>query len=134
MEKRKSDRVQFFQLNTGEDIQPVWVFRHSNPEAILGVLLDIGAHGAQVLTDRSQDLAGGDYRLIVHCGNAQGEDDLVVNAVCRWSRHDGTLYIRNGLIFDEETSLDEIMALHNRATSWLRCEVLPRTGTVKPVR
>jgi hypothetical protein len=125
MEKRSSERVQFFQVGTGKDIQPVWVFRQTVPGAILGLLLDIGANGAQVLTDKSQDLAGGSYRLVVHGEGNSGEAALSVNAGCRWSQHEGTLYIRNGLIFDEEALVDELHALQNGEPRWLRCELLP---------
>jgi hypothetical protein len=127
MEKRKSERVQFFQVGTGRDIQPVWVFRKTSPGAILGLLLDIGGNGAQVLTDKSQDLAGGSYRLIAHSETVPGAAafTLMLNARCRWSQSEGTLYIRNGLIFDEEVSVDEVQALQPGESSWLRCEMLP---------
>jgi uncharacterized protein (DUF111 family) len=100
------------------------VFRQTVPDAILGLLLDFGANGAQVLTDKSQDLAGGSYRLIVHGVETSGDAALSVNAACRWSQHEGTLYIRNGLIFDEEALVDELHSLHNGAPRWLRCELL----------
>jgi len=126
MEKRKSERVQFFQVGTGRNIEPVWVFRKASPGAILGLLLDIGANGAQVLTDKSQNLSGGAYRLIVHAESESGAAalTLMMNARCRWSRHEGTLYIRNGLIFDEEASVDEVLALQQSESHWLRCELL----------
>jgi len=124
MEKRSSDRVQFFQVGTGKDIHPVWVFRQTSPGAVLGLLLDIGANGAQVLTSKTQDLAGGNYRLIVHADDTPGKEALSVNVRCRWSQHDGTLYIRNGLIFDEEALVDEVHALQGGGMHWLRCELL----------
>jgi hypothetical protein len=127
MEKRKSERVQFFQVGTGKDIQPVWVFRQIHPEATLGLLLDIGANGAQVLTDKSQNLHDADYRMIIHGADVFSEATLIVNGRCRWSQRQGTLYVRHGLVFDEEASDSELQALQLQKceSGWLRCELLP---------
>jgi len=61
MDNRKADRVQFFQLGTGKDISQVWVFRQTYPGATLGLLLDIGTEGAQVLTNKADELDGKSY-------------------------------------------------------------------------
>ncbi len=125
MEKRKSERVQFFQMDTGKDIQPIWVFRQIYPEATLGLLLDIGTNGAQVLTSKSEQLAGKSYRLIVQAGETDEKEALAVNVRCCWSRQDGTLYTSNGLIFDKPSSIQEVLAASDAGTRWFRCEMLP---------
>jgi len=130
MENRKSERVQFFQLGAGSNIHPVWVFRQTNPDAVLGLLLDIGADGAKILTDKAHDLAGQAYRLMIHGGNVPNEPTLTINGRCRWSQNQGTLYINNGLIFDETITGDELLELERqkREFGWLRCELLPLTN------
>jgi hypothetical protein len=120
-ERRRSERVQFFQLVTDKDIEPIWVFRQTYPEAILGLLLDINAVGVQVLTNKSQELSGDDFRMIVHAG-----DEVVkVNVRRCWSSLEGTLYMRNGFAFDEQASLPAMLAALAEGASWLRCELLP---------
>jgi hypothetical protein len=124
MEKRKSERVQFFQVHADRDLQPVWVFHQAHPEAILALLLDISTDGAQVLTDKSQYLEGGAYRLIVHADDTTGAVAVEVNVLCNWSQREGTLYIRNGLAFNEEVSVQGVLASFNAKSRWLRCELL----------
>jgi hypothetical protein len=124
MEKRKSERVQFFQVRADRDLQPVWVFRQTYPGAILALLLDISTDGARVLTDKSQDLEGGVYRLVVHADDTPGAVALAANVRCNWSQRDGTLYISNGLAFDEEVWVQGILASFNANSRWLRCELL----------
>ena len=127
MEKRRTDRVQCFQLGTDADIQPVWVFRKAHPDAILGLLLDIATDGAQVLTDKTQSLAGESnaYRLIIQSEEASDPDTVVAHTRCAWSKPDGTLYIRNGLVFDNEISMQNILSKKVKDSKWLRCELLP---------
>ena len=127
MEKRSAERVQCFQMGTDADIQPVWVFRKTHPDAILGLLLDIAADGAQVLTDKAHSLAdeSNAYRLIVQTEEAIDSVSLIENARCAWSKRDGTLYIRNGLIFSKTITVPPLLSAKVRDTKWLRCELLP---------
>jgi hypothetical protein len=118
-ERRRSERVQFFQLATDKDIEPIWVFRQTYPEAILGLLLDINAVGVQVLTNKAHELTGDTYRMIVHAG------DEVVTVRRRWSALEGTLYMRNGFAFDEQANLPALLTALAEGASWLRCELLP---------
>jgi hypothetical protein len=124
VEKRKSERVQFFQMGAGNDIRPVWVFRKTLPEAKLGLVVDIGADGVQILTDKSENLSGGDFQLIVYVDGTPDDNLLRVNARCLWSRQEGSLYNRNGLIFEEKISVQQVLAGRDAGTKWLRCELL----------
>jgi hypothetical protein len=124
MEKRKSERVQFFQVDAGKDIQPVWVFHQTHPGSKLGLLIDIGENGAQVLTGKSEELAGETFLLIVHSGEVSCEDLLKVTVRCRWSQQDGGLYVRNGLTFEERASVQAVLKKWDAGTRWLRCELL----------
>ena len=128
MEKRKPEKVQFFQLGAGKDIQPIWVFRQTNPGAVLGLLLEIGTNGAKVLTERSHDLSGGAYQLIVYAVDQPGGELLKANVQCLWSKHDGTLYIHNDLVFKHEVTVQEVLDLLHLGSGWLRCELLPLTN------
>jgi len=126
MDKRKTERVQFFQLSTERSIQPVWVFRQTHAEAVLGLLFDIGASGAQVLTTKSDELFDEKpYQLIVHADDDPVREALKVNVRRCWSRGEGTMYVRNGLIFEETVSLPHLFAIHEVEPRWLRCELLP---------
>jgi hypothetical protein len=80
-ERRRSERVQFFQLAKDKDIEPVWVFRQTYPESILGLLLDISSVGIQVLTNKSQALTAASYRMVVHAGN----ENVTLNVRRCWS-------------------------------------------------
>lgn len=128
MEKRKSERVQFFQLSMDKDIKPVWVFGQTDPEATLGLLIDITPDGAQVITNKSQELVADDYRLIAYTSEAPDREVLTVNVRRCWSRLDGTLYIRNGLVFDEQISVQPLLVARDAGSRWLRCELLPLAG------
>lgn len=125
MEKRKSERVQFFQLSMDKDIKPVWVFGQTDPEATLGLLIDITPDGAQVITNKSQELVADDYQLIAYTSEAPGREVLTVKVRRCWSRLDGTLYIRNGLVFDEQISVQPLLVARDAGSRWLRCELLP---------
>ena len=127
MEKRRTERVQCFQMETEADIQPVWVFRKTHPDAILGLLLDIAADGAQVLTDKAHSLAdeSSTYRLVIQTSEATDSASLIADARCAWSKPEGTLYIRNGLFFENEIAMPNLLAAKVSDTKWLRCELLP---------
>lgn len=126
MEKRKVERVQFFQMSTGRDIQPVWVFRQNYPEAVLGLLLDITSAGAQVLTNKLQELDEMDYKLVIHLGEDFAEESLAVNVRRRWSRPEGTLYVRHGFAFEEQVAVQPMLSALHAGVNWLRCELVPR--------
>ena len=129
MDNRRHTRVQFFQVNHNHDLQPVWVFRHAEPEAVLGLLLDIGPGGVQVLTDKEAELSGERYALMVHeDGSADG---LLCNvAVMRkWTQPEGSLYFRSGFEFEEtagtSTLAEKLLGAANAGQKWLRCELMP---------
>ncbi len=129
MEQRKSERVQFFQLPTDGDLVPVWVFQLTQGNPVLGLLLDIGIAGAQILTDRANPLAGTDYNLIIHGDEAPGAGLLSVRVRRLWSKAEGTLYLRNGFVFEAGMDMTPIIASLRAARDsghqWLRCELAP---------
>lgn len=124
MEKRKAERVKFFQLGMGTEIQPIWVFRQTCPESTLGLLLDISADGAQVLPHRSNERPGETYCLVIQQLDKPGNEVLRATVWCCWSHDDGTLYTRSGFIFDEQASVQRVLAVHDAGSRWLRCELL----------
>lgn len=125
MENRKSERVQFFSFGSANQIVPVWVFRKSSPDSILGLVTDVSAEGLQVLTDRGSLLNNDFYSLTAH---VEGDEfpAFVVKRI--WSREEGTLYLRNGFRFWEaglsQTSIGNILASTPSNVQWLRCELL----------
>lgn len=127
MEKRKSERVQFFQLTRDDEVMPVWVFQRASPDSILGLLLDISAEGAQILTDKSIQLPRDTYQLIVHAGEQPGDDFIALSVQRLWSEADGTLYSRHGFSLgsgeEAAASLDRLFTLHATGRKWLRCEL-----------
>jgi len=126
MEKRKSERVQFFQLSIESDLEPVWVFRHAQQDSVLGLLVDISVDGLQVLTDKSSPLVGDGYQLIIHADEPQNRNFISVQVHRLWSKEDGTLYIRNGFAFSEGgaliPSIEKLLAARAAGQQWLRCE------------
>jgi hypothetical protein len=127
MEKRKSERVQFFQLPRDDGLIPVWVFHRAHPDSILGLLLDISAEGVQIFTDKSSPMLGDAYQLIVHAGENQSSEVISVCVRRLWSKPDGTLYTRNGFAFEggEELMpyLEKVLASRDAGHQWLRCEL-----------
>jgi hypothetical protein len=127
MEKRKSERVQFFQLPRDKDLMPVWVFRRDHPDNVLGLLLDIGAEGAQVFTDKSSPLKADAFRLIVHADETGGSQSVSLCVRRLWSKPEGNLYIRNGFTFeageDATSSIEQVLAARDAGNQWLRCEL-----------
>lgn len=100
MEKRKSERVQFFQLPRDDALMPVWVFHRGSPYTVLGVLLDISEDGVRVFTDKSSPMPGHDYQLIVHDDESESRELISVRVRRLWSKPDGTLNMRNGFAFE----------------------------------
>ena len=131
MKNRKPEKVQFFQLVDGKDIQPVWVFRRTNPGTVLGLLMAIGDEGAKVLTERSHDLAGHAYRVSIFVGEKPSDELLTLNARCVWSKPNGTLYVHNDLAFDEPIPVQEVLELLHTGSGYLRCELLLLTDYPK---
>ena len=127
MKDGKPERVQFFQLGDGKDIQPVWVFRQTTPGTVLGLLIAIGDEGAQVLTERSNDLAGNAYRLMIFGGEKPSDELLSLNARCVWSKPHGTLYVHNDLAFDKPIAVQKVLELLHTGSGYLRCELLRLT-------
>lgn len=128
MEKRKAERVQLFNLLNDHHLQPVWVFRHTLPDAVLGLLLDISGDGVQVLTDQNTPLEGEVFQLMVH-GDG-GHDDIFITAIVsiKWSKDEGTLYRRNGFAFEEDVQvvagLERILKTRQSGNAPIRCELL----------
>jgi len=129
MDNRQHTRVQFFQINRDHDLQPVWVFRHAAPEAILGLLLDIGSGGVQVLTDKAAPLDGEQFSLLVHQDNSPDGLLCEVAVLRKWTKPEGSLYLRSGFEFadlaDAATSTDILLDAAASGQKWLRCELLP---------
>jgi hypothetical protein len=127
MEKRLSERVQFFQLTHEEDVPPVWVFQRAHPGAILGLLLDISAAGIQILTDKSSPMLDEAYQLIVHVEESASVSFTSVVVRRLWSNPYGALYIRNGFVFagakDSASPLSQVLAARAVGQKWLRCEL-----------
>ena len=130
MEKRKSERVKFLKLVTGNEMQHLWVFRKTFPDSILGLLMDISPEGAQVITGRTEYLQEADYRLVIHTETEQ--EALTIEAHCCWSRPNGTLDSGIGLVFNETAHLQSIVAALDSGSRWLRCELMPKCGNAEP--
>jgi hypothetical protein len=127
MDKRKSERVQFFQLPFNHDLIPVWVFHLANPDSVLGLLLDISADGVQIFTDKASPLQDDAYQLIVHSDEVASSSFISVRVHRLWSKPDGTLYIRSGFVFDggeaSLPSIKDVLAARDAGKQWLRCEL-----------
>jgi hypothetical protein len=127
MEKRKTERVQFFQLPQDRDLMPVWVFRRDHPDNVLGLLVDIGADGVQIFTDKSSTLEADAYRLIVHADETEDSQSVSLQVRRLWSKPEGNLYIRNGFTFetgeDATSPIEQVLASRDAGKQWLRCEL-----------
>ena len=126
MDKRNSERVQFFNLGISDDIQPIWVFRRTSPDAILGLLIDISFEGAQVVTDKETSISGDTFQLTIY-PNDEESFALIVNL--KWSRSEGTLYDRSGFAFEATedqyvAAVHKVLKSHLNGKQWLRCELL----------
>lgn len=129
MEKRQSERVQFFQFAREDEVIPVWVFQRSNSDAVLGLLLDVGANGLQILTDKSGPMHGHSYQLIVHADGRQSTKLIYIAVQRLWSQAKSALYIRHGFEFvhtdDLPAALSLLLAAHTAGQKLLRCELVP---------
>ncbi|MEW5768900.1 MAG: PilZ domain-containing protein [Pseudomonadota bacterium] len=127
MEKRQSERVQFFQVPLEKEVVPVWVFRRSHPNALLGLLLNISLAGVQLLTDKAHALDDGSHRLTVYTDDRS--QDIFLSAQVRhlWSKTDGEIYSRHGFFFTDEKvlapAIAKVMAAREIGMQWLRCEL-----------
>jgi len=127
MEKRTAKRVESFPVEGTRGIEPVWIIQETTPDAILGLLVDIGANGIQILTPSGLDLKENGYRLMVHTDK---RDHLMTTIVSpKWSRAQGTMYHRNGFEFgkdvDPRADVDKVLAARQAGYRWLRCELVP---------
>ncbi|RTL52753.1 MAG: PilZ domain-containing protein [Rhodocyclaceae bacterium] len=129
MEKRHSERVQFFNARDESGIQPVWVFRQTRQDSILGLLVDISNHGVQIITSRDAAMDGDMFQLVILDESEDGHYlTTLVNR--RWHKDEGTLYLRHGFSFEEEDDIaDAIHAIVAAGAGlstgkWLRCELI----------
>lgn len=131
MEKRRSERVQFFQARTEAGILPVWVFRHGSPNSILGLLIDISPEGLQVLTRQEDAVINDLSQLTLYKAGSADHRYMNVLVEHRWSESEGSVYRRSGFAFEDATEvgpvLAEIAAARAAGETWLRCELLPLT-------
>lgn len=127
MEMRRSERVQFFQVPQADVVLPVWVFRRSGLETILGLLQDISEDGVQILTDKSCPVEDGCYLVDVQAGEQQDAGHITLCVRHIWSKPDGSLYVRNGFAFesgeDSAPAMGQILAARESGQIWLRCEL-----------
>jgi hypothetical protein len=129
MDKRANQRVQFFNLDLKDEIQPIWVFRRTSPESVLGLLIDISTSGVQVLTDKGSPLSGDTFQLTIHC-----DDELSIALIVnrKWSLAEGTLYHRNGFSIEVEEvrhipGAEIVIEGQASGKRWHRCELLSLT-------
>lgn len=126
-ERRKAKRTSFFQLGGPRGIEPVWIIQYTTPEAILGLLVDIGVDGVQILTHRESVLDCKSYQLMVHTD----QRELLMTAIVspKWAKPEGTLYSRSGFALeqseDARAGVDKIISSRQDGQTWLRCELLP---------
>ncbi len=126
MDKRKSERVQFFNIGDGEQVLPIWVFRKANTDAVLGLLVDISAEGVQVLADKAFPLADDLFQLSIHL-----DDDSVLTVPVKrqWSLEDESLYIRHGFTLEDSeentaTVVQRVIDAYEQAGRWMGCEIV----------
>lgn len=127
MERRLSERVQFFQLPTNNQVIPVWVFQRAHPESVPALLLDFSKEGVQILTDKSLPLPNGSAKLIIHNDDRESADFIVTVVRILWSKAEGALYTRNGCEFDpaanQSSQIEQIRVACEAGKQWLRCEL-----------
>ncbi|GAO36444.1 diguanylate cyclase/phosphodiesterase [Sulfuricella sp. T08] len=130
MDKRKSERVQFFNTKDENGLQPVWIFRRTSADAMLVLLVDISIAGVQIISSRDTFLEGNIYRIMVFNSRSSGEDPFLTMIVNRkWSKEDGSLYLRHGFAFDDESDVsidivNSVIAARDEGKKWLRCELI----------
>jgi len=128
MDKRQSERVQFFQVPQEKDMWPVWVFRQANSESVLGLLVDISKDGLQVLTDKNNPVQEGNYRLDVRTTDSPDGNFVTLHVRQLWMNAEGALYVRNGFSFLDtahaEIAVKQILDARDSGTKWLRCELM----------
>lgn len=133
MERRLSERVQFFQ-QPGIDVAiPVWVLNGARPNTTLGLLLDVSDDGVQIMTDEPIQSCGDEFQLTVQNDEFANTHLAIATLRKLWSRGNGTPYVRHGFAFTGEANLPVllncVMAARDSGQQWLRCglvEAAPR--------
>jgi hypothetical protein len=131
VERRLSERVQFFQ-QPGDDVAvPVWVFNHAKSDTILGLLLDVSDEGVQIMTDEAVPPLSDEFQLIVQTDETANINLAVATMHKLWSKSDGTPYVRHGFSFDGDINLtmllDCVFAARDSGRQWLRCGLIAST-------
>lgn len=125
MERRLSERVQFFQQPGADVAIPVWVLNGTKPDTILGLLLDVSDEGVQIMTDEPVQSRNDEFELVVQSDESANTNLAVATMRRLWSQEDGTPYVRHGFSFTGEANLlmllDCVMAARDSGRQWLRC-------------
>lgn len=127
MDRRVSERVQFFQSPARNTALPAGVFGLAHANAVLGLLLDLSDDGVQMLTYRAKLLAADTYKLIVHVGAPVNKSATVASVRRLWSK-EGELYVHHGFAFAGDVKLtrllDCVMDARAAGKLWLRCALM----------
>jgi hypothetical protein len=131
VERRLSERVQFFQ-QPGVDMALPWqALGGSRPNTIHGLLLDVSDDGVQIMTDESTTdesmSALSDLVQLIVPADESANVNLTVATMRRlWSKVDDTAYVRHGFSFVDGDAnltmlLDCVLAARDSGSQWLRC-------------
>jgi hypothetical protein len=131
MESRRHPRTQCFQVSHGHDLTPVWVFRRSSEESILGLVVDFSESGLQALVGKDEPLDAELYTLLIDGMDggpnglpAPGPGFLVRH---RWIGEPMGLYARCGFQFEDPGTARSCYRYLSeevgRGTTWIRCEL-----------
>jgi hypothetical protein len=119
MEKRNSTRVRVFGIDEVQNRSAL------GEVALHGLIVDISSEGIQVLTDRTFPFNTDLCRITVSLKDGDTADFLVNQ---RWSKDEGTLYIRYGFAFDARNSratesAQKVLEAYQQGTRWLHCSI-----------
>jgi len=132
MDKRISDRMQFYQFSYQDDLSRNWDYQRADMDSIQGLIIDISMDGVQILTDKSKPVDAGYYQVIVHADHIPGIKYMCAQLRHLWSKPDGGLYHRNGFAFDGwgdlASFIGNLLAAHEAGHRWLRCELAVQTS------
>lgn len=128
MERRLTERVQFFQCPPTLIPMPVSALDHSHTDTTSGLLLDISDDGVQILTSDDLTSYSDTFELTILPNGKSTASCTIATMQRQWSKPEDANFIRSGFAFAGDvqlaTLLDNVLDARDAGRQWFRCNLV----------
>ena len=128
MERRLTERVQFFQCPQALIPMPVTAFSQPHTDTTPGLLLDISDDGVQILTSDELSAHSSTFELTIQPNGKATTSCTIATMQRLWSKPEDANFIRSGFAFAGDvqltTLLDNVLDARDAGRQWFRCTLV----------